>query len=284
MLRYGPRCLVALLMWGGINLCASAESLVEANRATVRFELVRENPSVNGERRQVMRYESDGLLQYALLLWPQGEQPATGWPVLLFNHGYHPDPPNYGRNASGESDRPGDYYRSVAQAYVDQGLVVLVPDYRGHNDSEGDAQSKSGEGQLLYSRDAVAAFRGLESLQGLDSKRRYVLGHSMGGPVTLAVLEHLREEIAAASIWSSMAVPEATGLLVDTGVPLLVQHARRDVTTSSSGSEVIANTLRKQGASVELVLYEGNDHLFLGDQFLEAVSRDLDWFARYAPP
>jgi len=63
----------------------------------IEFVHLRDNPSVAGERREVVSFEADGLLEYALVLWPGSEKPDQGWPVLLFNHGYHPNPPEYGR-------------------------------------------------------------------------------------------------------------------------------------------------------------------------------------------
>jgi hypothetical protein len=33
-------------------------------------------------------YESDGLTIYGLLTIPDGETPPTGWPAIVFNHGY----------------------------------------------------------------------------------------------------------------------------------------------------------------------------------------------------
>lgn len=244
------------------------------------FEWVRTNPSVNGERRQVMRFDVDGLVQYALVLWPPGERPSGGWPVLQFNHGYHPNPPDYGRNSEGRNDRPGDYYREVAQAFVDRGFVVLVPDYRGHNLSAGYAFTQREDAVRYYSRDAVAAFRSLESLEGLDRDRRYMLGHSMGGLVTLAALEVLGTDVTAASIWSTMALPAGAGALGKIQVPLLLQHARGDATTAVSGSEAMLRELRQHGVEADLHLYASDDHLFEGDDFLAAVQRDLAWFDR----
>ena len=47
------------------------------------------DPGVNYNRYYVS-YLSDGLKIYALLTVPQGEKPASGWPVVIFNHGYIP--------------------------------------------------------------------------------------------------------------------------------------------------------------------------------------------------
>ena len=35
-------------------------------------------------------YQSEGLTIYGLLTVPNGEKPETGWPVIVFNHGYIP--------------------------------------------------------------------------------------------------------------------------------------------------------------------------------------------------
>src|SRR5512134_3475150 len=40
--------------------------------------------------RYVVSYLSDGLKIYALMTIPWGEKPPTGFPVVLFNHGYIP--------------------------------------------------------------------------------------------------------------------------------------------------------------------------------------------------
>ena len=224
------------------------------------------------------------LVMAALLLWPAGVPPERGWPLLLFNHGYHPNPPDYGRNAHGGNDRPGDYYRGVTQAFVDRGLVVLAPDYRGHNDSEGGDFTERPDAPLYYARDSLAALRVVESLDGLDRSRRYIMGHSMGGLVTLAVLAGVGDVFSAASIWSSMAPAGNIMLPVDAGVPLLVQHARGDRSTPSSGSAAIVHDLQARGITARLELYEGDDHLFAGQDFERAVARDLAWFARPVLP
>ena len=48
--------------------------------------------------RYIASYQSEGNKIYALLTVPQGVKPATGWPVVIFNHGYIP-PEQYRTNA-----------------------------------------------------------------------------------------------------------------------------------------------------------------------------------------
>ena len=47
------------------------------------------SPGSNYDR-YVASYKSDGLKIYGLLTVPHGDRPKTGWPVVIFNHGYIP--------------------------------------------------------------------------------------------------------------------------------------------------------------------------------------------------
>jgi len=40
--------------------------------------------------RFIASYKSDSFKTYALLTVPNGPKPASGWPVIIFNHGYIP--------------------------------------------------------------------------------------------------------------------------------------------------------------------------------------------------
>ncbi|MBM3190866.1 MAG: alpha/beta hydrolase, partial [Chloroflexi bacterium] len=78
--------------------------------------------------RYIASYRSEGLTIYALLTVPRGSRPASGWPVVIFNHGYIP-PREY---------RPTERYLAYVDAFARNGYIVLRPDYRGHGDSEGE--------------------------------------------------------------------------------------------------------------------------------------------------
>jgi len=289
----------------------------------IELQRLRENPSVAGERREVVSFKIDGLLEYALILRPAGEKPDKGWPVLLFNHGYHPNPPDYGRIAGGENSRPGDYYRGVAQAFADEGYVVVTPDYRGHNDSEGAEFTTRAFAARWYTRDAIGAYFGLASLKGIDPNCVYMLGHSMGGPITQRALLVLGDKIRAASVWSSSGErPQGYLLAREMGkpsgedaldiakpgldklaqelaqlggevsyedltarkhigelrVPLIIHHSRGDESTPANGSLDLAARLYMAKHEYQLFMYDSNDHLFSGDDFKQAIERDLQWF------
>jgi hypothetical protein len=85
--------------------------------------------------RYIASYQSEGLKIYALLTIPYGEMPLTGWPAIVFNHGYIPP----------------DQYRTTERyvAYVDwlaqSGYIVFRIDYRGHDRSQGEARGAYGD-------------------------------------------------------------------------------------------------------------------------------------------
>ena len=319
---------LALGVHGGPDTVGEGISIAElhefaSTQPQLEFRHVRFNPSMAGERREVVSFQSDGLQQFALILWPSGEPPAKGWPVLLFNHGYHPNPPDYGRIADGENSRPGDYYRGVTQSFADNGYLVVVPDYRGHNDSEGADYITRALADHWYTRDAIATYFGLVSLEGIDPMRVYMLGHSMGGPITQRALLVLGDKIQAASVWSGSSERLQGSLLArDLGkpggndtldiakpgldelaqelalpgggvsyedltarkhinelqVPLIIHHSRGDGSTPANGSLDLAARLYMAKHEYQLFMYDSNDHLFSGDDFRQAVERDLQWF------
>lgn len=185
----------------GITMTDLTELAASDTRIAFRTERV--NPSDSDVSRTVMAYEFDGLTQYALVLRPGGEPPPGGWPVVQFNHGYHPEPAKSGFVASGQSDRPGDYYRAQVQAYAERGFVVVAPDYRGHNVSEGAEFTRRALADAWYARDAIAAFLAIDSLDAINRQQIYMVGHSMGGAITLRAAIALGDRVRAASIWST---------------------------------------------------------------------------------
>ena len=153
----------------------------------------------------LMSYLSDGLKVYALVNRPAATSPEAGYPVLIFGHGFHPEPKKYGISSNGEISRPGDYYRGIPESYAEQGFLVVTPDYRGHNRSEGFEFTKTSYlASSYYAGDVLHVLAALPSLDNIDLSRVYFLGHSMGGDVGLKVLL-ASNTIRAASFWSPVA-------------------------------------------------------------------------------
>jgi dienelactone hydrolase len=150
-------------------------------------------PGSNYNRYRVS-YLSEGLKIYALLTVPNGEKPATGWPVILFNHGFIPP----------------DVYRTTERyvAYVDSlarnGYIVLRSDYRGHDQSEGEARGAYGAPD--YTVDVMNAVASMEKYPDADPKRIGMWGHSMGGYITLRSMV-ITDTIKAGVIWAGVVGP-----------------------------------------------------------------------------
>jgi uncharacterized protein len=141
--------------------------------------------------RFVVSYLSEGNKIFAMLTIPRGERPLTGWPVIIFNHGYIPP----------------DVYRTTERyvAYVDSiashGYIVLKSDYRGHGFSEG---APSGAyGSPAYTTDVLNAVASIKMYPDADPNRIGMWGHSMGGQITLRSMV-INKDIKAGVIWAGV--------------------------------------------------------------------------------
>ena len=127
-------------------------------------------------RRYYVYYLSEGLKIYALLTVPNGEPPEGGFPAIVFNHGYIPP----------------DVYKTTERyiAYVDQiaraGYVVFRIDYRGHDQSEGEARGAYGDPG--YQIDVMNAVASIKQYPSVNPEKIGMWGHSMGGYLTLRAM------------------------------------------------------------------------------------------------
>lgn len=134
-------------------------------------------------------YDSDGLKVNGLLTEPKGEKPPSGWPAIIFIHGYIP-PTEY---------RTTERYIAYVDYLARNGFVVFKIDLRGNGDSEGEP------GGVYYSSDyvidALNAYSALQNSGFVDSKKIGLWGHSMAGNVVLRSLA-AKPDIPAAVIWA----------------------------------------------------------------------------------
>ena len=150
-------------------------------------------------RRYYAYYLSEGLKIYALLTIPNGDPPEGGFPAIVFNHGYIPP----------------DVYRTTERyiAYVDQiarsGYVVFRIDYRGHDQSEGEASGAYGSPG--YQFDVMNAVASLQQHPQVNPEKIGMWGHSMGGYLTLRAMV-ISNEVKVGVIWAGV-VASYTDLL-----------------------------------------------------------------------
>ncbi|MGI9237002.1 MAG: alpha/beta hydrolase family protein [Woeseiaceae bacterium] len=197
---------VFLLMVSATACSKPAPKSIEELRSAARevsLTLVDEIEGGPGYSAFVYSYQSAGLKVHALVAMPSELAPEDGYPVVIANHGHHPDPPKYGITSDGKDWRPGDYYRQIPELFVASGFVVVMPDYRGHNNSEGFEFTEGMLESSYYTEDVLNLLAGLDSLDRIDQDNAFMWGHSMGGEVTLRTLV-ASDRIKGASMWSSV--------------------------------------------------------------------------------
>ena len=165
--------------------------------------LEKELPGTEHYDAALMSYDSDQLKVYALVERPKIAMPQNGFPVVIFGHGFHPQPKQYGLSkADGIMHRPGDYYRGIPEAYAERGFLVVTPDYRGHGGSGGFEYTQTSYlAAGYYAIDVLTLLAALPALDAVDADNIFYVGHSMGGDVGLRTLL-ATQQIKAASFWS----------------------------------------------------------------------------------
>lgn len=154
------------------------------------------NPGGNYSQ-HIVSYLSDGYKIYALMTIPNGTRPDTGWPVIVFNHGYI-TPSQY---------RTTERYVSYVDTLARNGYIVFKSDYRGHGDSEGDDMVVGGGyGSPAYTVDVLNAVASLQDYEDVDPHRIGMWGHSMGGQLTLRAMV-VSQDIKAGVIWGGSVAP-----------------------------------------------------------------------------
>jgi dipeptidyl aminopeptidase/acylaminoacyl peptidase len=271
-------------------------------------------------RQYIASYQSDGLKIYGLLTIPIGEKPATGWPAIIFNHGFIP--PNIYRTT--------ERYVAYVAALARSGYVVFKPDYRGHGSSEGVATG--GYGSPDYTVDVLNALASVKRLPDVDPNRIGMWGHSMGGMVTLRAMV-TSKDIKAGVIWSGvvasyadlltkwhrpgpnqptptpnleLAPPEARrwrneliqqygtpdqnpdfwnsispiSYVSDISGPLQLHHSATDPEVPIEFSQSLDQAMQAASQTVEFYTYQGDNHN-LSNSFGLAMQRTIAFFDKY---
>jgi len=264
----------------------------------------------------ISSYLSDGLKIYALLTIPKGKKPDSGWPVILFNHGYIP-PDQYSTTQR---------YVAYVDAFAKNGYIVFKPDFRGHGNSEG--QPEGAYYSPAYTIDDLNALASIKRYKDANPDKIGIWGHSMGGNITLRDLVVNTKDIKAAVIWggvvgsyndlmnnwqrkvsyhpsprelalrnnyrqnltSQYKTPsedpnfwnsiDPTYFTSDITAPIQldVGGADEEVPVAFSGS--LYNKMKSEGKTVEYYVYPGSDHNISQD-FTLAMKRSVDFFNKY---
>jgi dipeptidyl aminopeptidase/acylaminoacyl peptidase len=270
-------------------------------------------PSGPNYHSYVASYQSEGLKQYALLNVPSGDTPATGWPAIVFNHGYIP-PRQY---------RTTERYVAYVDALARAGYIVFKPDYRGHGNSEGSAPGPYRS--PAYTVDSLNAVASLKRFPPADPERIGMWGHSMGGWITLRSMV-VSKDIKAGVIWGGVVggyeelvwagrpgdrlsadalyAARSNGLslytahplppanpahwkdlsanyfLEDLAGPIQLHHAEGDPVVPVEFSELLHDQALAAGMPVALRKYRGDDHN-ISRHFAEAMKSTIAFYDRW---
>lgn len=176
-----------------------------------------------GYERFIVSYLSEGNKIYALMTVPVGERPAEGWPVIIFNHGYIP-PDVY---------RSTERYEYYVEAFAQNGYIVFRSDYRGHGNSEGEAEGAYSS--PAYTIDVLNGLEAVKRYPDADPQRIGMWGHSMGGQITLRAMV-INPEIRAGVIWAG----------VVGSYPDLLEHWRRTGPTRTPNPSSTRGSWRRE--------------------------------------
>lgn len=263
--------------------------------------------------RYIASYKSEGLKIYGLLTVPTNEKPESGFPVIIFNHGYIA-PSEY---------RTTERYVAYVDGFARSGYIVFKPDYRGHGSSEGEAIGAYGSNG--YTIDVLNALATLKKYKDANPNRIGMWGHSLGGYITLRAMV-VNKDIKAGVIWAGVVgsyndllnnwrrgsftpppglpsgvrrwrqvlqekygTPEqnpdfwnsisANSFLVDISGPLQLHHGTADTSVPVEFSQKLDDQLKQAGKVGELYTYEGDDHN-LANNFSAAMQRSVEFFDR----
>ena len=148
----------------------------------------------------IISFNSDGLKEYALMNIPGSQKPAGGFPVLILDHGYI-QPNTYDTINS---------YKSDSDYFANQGFLVIKPDYRGNGNSEVIDQALM---RFAYPIDVLNLIVSIPNIPEADSDNLYLWSHSMGGEVSLEMLEiaakndNFTSKIKGAIFWAPVTDP-----------------------------------------------------------------------------
>ncbi len=271
-------------------------------------------PGTNYDR-SIVSYQSEGNKILALLTVPQGEMPESGWPVIIFNHGYIPP----------EIYRTTERYIAYVDGFARSGYMVLRPDYRGHGFSEGEARGSYSTPD--YTIDVLNAVASVKQHPKADPERMGMWGHSMGGHITLRNMV-TTNDIKAGVIWAGVvasypdlifnwhrsdryAIPmsisrralnwrtqfqEAYGTpeenpefwasispisyVEDLSGPIQLHHGTNDESVPAEFSAQLEEAINAVDGAVEYYVYEGDNHN-LSINFSAAMARSIAFFDQY---
>jgi uncharacterized protein len=252
----------------------------------------------------IVSYKSDGLKLFAMMYTPVQDTKDKKIPVVIVNHGYIP-PNRYSTVTS---------YHDVSAYYASCGFIVFKPDYRGHAESEGKTDSPFNS--IYYSIDVLNLIEAIRTFPAADMTHLFMYGHSMGGEVTLRVLE-VTDAVKAATLWAPVSAPfpentlffirklspdatknieSAIAALIGPRdydslsplyytryikIPILLQHGTADESVPYSWSLKLTSEFAANNVKYTFYTYEGENHNLAIRSYATVKKRDVEFFMQF---
>ncbi|NUM25668.1 MAG: alpha/beta fold hydrolase [Candidatus Buchananbacteria bacterium] len=254
--------------------------------------------------RHYITYLSGDLKISGIMNVPKGAGP---FPVLILNHGYI-DPAIYtnGRGLKREQDY-----------LARQGYIVIHPDYRNHAQSDKDPNSEL-DFRLGYTQDVINAVYAVKNSEFtfFDKDNIGMLGHSMGGGITLNTLVIKPTLIKAAVLFAPVSAdyqknydkwtrqrreiavkiemlygspttsPEfwegisAINYFDRVNTPIQIHHGTADESVPLAWSDELEAALKNKSKTVEYFVYPNEPHEFI-QAWPTVMKRTVEFFDQF---
>lgn len=253
--------------------------------------------------RWFITYKSEGFKISGVMNVPLGKGP---FPIIILNHGYI-DPKVY-RNGTGVS-RELDFFAK-------NGYVVFQSDYRNHAQSDFDPNNEV-RPRSGYVEDVLNGASALKKsdLEFLDKENFGMLGHSMGGGITLNILVTKPETAKAYALlspinsdykvnfdrWVKTEWPETAEQFYEVygtyeeepevwesfsaknyferiSAPIMLHHGTADTETPLEWSRELEKILKEKNKDISYFEYTNEGHVFAAKAEDLMLQRTLEFF------
>ncbi|MBM3741052.1 MAG: hypothetical protein FJW39_35405 [Acidobacteria bacterium] len=212
-----------------------------------------------GDTRRVYRSPESGKLEPYRLFIPSQYDGAKNWPLVVALHGM-----------GGNEDSMMDGYQGMIKREGERvGMIVAAP--KGLNPTSmysGDAE-----------KDVLHVINEVKKTANIDTRRIYIMGHSMGGYGSWSIAMNHPDLFAALGPVAGGGNPARMARIKH--IPQYVIHGDADPTVSVDQSRAMVKAGREAGANIEYVEVKGGNH---GNIVPPGIGPMFDFFARQAKP
>lgn len=268
------------------------------------FKIEENLPNGTNYRQMIVSYKSEGLKIYGLLTIPLTPKPESGYPAIIFMHGYIP-PKQYSTTGN---------YPTYQATLARSPMITFKPDLRGHGQSEGNADGAHFSEKYVI--DTLYAISYLKNYPEVNPEKIGYWGHSNGGEIGLRTAT-ISPDIKAAVFWAGVVgsfedmlhtynakIPFLQDLKENSfikehglpdenpefwrkidphfylkyiSVPIQLHHGTNDKSVPVELSIRLKEALEKEEKKVEYFEYAGDDHN-LSQNYSLAWERTIDFF------